>query len=73
MSKLKRKKIAEGVKLQLPEGIFSVGPGTVPSSNASASKTSIEEITSLSRRASKKGIFEEKESEEYGSFQNPAR
>ena len=60
-------------KIKLPMGSFTIGPGTVPTSGASVSKTSIEEITSLSRKASRKGTFEPKESEEYGSFQGTAR
>lgn len=69
MGKLKHKKITKKVHLKLPEGIFSVGPGTVPTSAASVAQTSIEEITSLSRKASRKGTFESKEREEYGSLQ----
>ena len=41
-----------------------VGPGTVPSSGASASGTVINDVISLSKKASKDGIFEDKE--QYG-------
>lgn len=60
-------------KLKLLMGNFAFGPGTVPTSGASVSQTSIKEMTSLLRKASRKGIFEVKESDKYGSLQNLAR
>lgn len=61
--------VAAGLKskLKLLTGSFAIGPGTVPISGASVAKTSIKEITTLSREASRKGIFESEESYKYGS------
>ena len=44
--------------IQLPGEIITVGPGTVPTSTASVSETSVKEISSGFRRASKLGIFD---------------
>lgn len=60
-------------KLKLLTGTFTIGPGTVPTSGASVSQTSIKDMTSLLRKASRKGIFEIKESDRYGSLQDLAR
>lgn len=59
-------------KLELLTGSFTIGPGTVPTSGASVSQTSIKEMTSLLRKASRKGIFEVKENDKYGYLQGLA-
>ena len=57
--KMKIRKITEEQhEIQLPGEIVVVGPGTVPTSTASVSETSIKEISSGFRRASKLGIFD---------------
>jgi hypothetical protein len=43
--------------LKLPGETIIVGPGTVPTSTASAAHTSIKEIVAGFRKASKMGLF----------------
>ena len=47
--------------LDLPTGSVSIGPGTVPTSTASVSETSMADIIIASRKASKFGIFDSAE------------
>ena len=45
------------IELKLPSGGITIGPGTVPTSGASVSTTSIEQITADLREASKLGLY----------------
>lgn len=56
---MKVRKSAKGqYKIQLTGETVIVGPGTVPTSTASVSETSIKEVSSGFRRASRLGIFD---------------
>lgn len=70
-----KKKIKEVLhyKIELPGETIFTGPGTVPTSGASVAQTSIKEMVSLSRKASREGVFESIESQDYGSFSNPTK
>lgn len=58
-NQMKIRKIAdEQYKIKLPGEIITIGPGTVPTSTASVSKTSIKEVSSGLRRASRIGLFD---------------
>lgn len=46
------------ITLKLPTETVIVGPGTVPTSGASLSTTSIEEMSISLRKASKVGLFD---------------
>lgn len=76
MKKLKRKtKVTKPYKykIELSGETIITGPGTVPTSGASVTKTSISEMVSLLRKASRNGIFELKENLKYGSFQDTTK
>jgi len=45
------------IKLRLPDGAVTIGPGTVPTSLGSISSTSIKQISSDLREVSKLGLF----------------
>lgn len=61
-------KETEHYKIILPGEVISVGPGTVPTSGASVSQTSMKEMVSLLRKASREGIFDSDDNHEYESF-----
>lgn len=67
----KVKKTKEVFKL-LGENIL-IGPGTVPTSGASLSRTSMTQVIDLSREASKEGVFRKQENGAYGSFRDSTR
>jgi len=46
-------------RLELPTGTVLIGPGTVPTSLASPSTTSISEISAAMREISKLGIYKQ--------------
>lgn len=52
---------SEKLEIKLPGEIIAIGPGTVPLSSASVSTTSIKDVIAGARRASKLGLFDEKE------------
>lgn len=53
---VKRKTVSK--TLTLPWRTLSVGPGTVPTSSASLTKTSVKDMVSGLRKASRIGLFE---------------
>lgn len=46
------------IKIKLPTETVIVGPGTVPTSAASTSRTSVQEMATGLRKASKSGLFD---------------
>lgn len=59
--------------ISLQGELVTPGPGTVPTSTASVSHTSIEEVIKKSREASKEGLFDDVEDQQYEFFNNPKR
>ena len=72
MKKIKRES-QSGYKLRILGQTIITGPGTVPTSAGSVAETSIKDVIALSRKASREGIFETKESDNYGFIQNLAK
>ena len=60
-------------KLKIAGQIIITGPGTVPTSTASVARTSIKDMVSSLRKASREGTFEPEESDKYGSLQNSTK
>lgn len=60
MKDLKSIKI-QHYSLDLPTGTISIGPGTVPTSTASVSETSMKDLISAFRKASRLGVFDSAE------------
>ncbi|HSW88606.1 MAG TPA: hypothetical protein VLG12_05595 [Candidatus Saccharimonadales bacterium] len=48
-------------EIKLPTGTVTIGPGTVPISSASIATTSIKDMITEFRKASRLGIFDDKE------------
>lgn len=59
------------MRLKLPTGTITIGPGTVPTSPASVSQTKITEVIKASRRASKLKLFDFPEEEKYLIYDKP--
>lgn len=51
-------KTGEEITIKLPGETVVVGPGTVPTSTASVSQTSIKDVIAGAKRASKLGLFD---------------
>lgn len=56
--KIKEPQTSEIIKIKLPEETVTVGPGTVPTSGASTSSTSVKEMSTSLRKASRVGLFD---------------
>ena len=59
--------VKKSLTIRLPGENISVGPGTVPTSTASVSYTSFKKMASELRKASKEGLFNNKD-EAYGAI-----
>lgn len=57
-------------EIKLPGEWITIGPGTVPTSGASVAQTSIKDMVSKLRKASKEGLFKEKEDRRYESLRS---
>ena len=66
-------KLQSDYKLKIAGEIIITGPGTVPRSAGSVSQTSIKEMVSLLRKASREGTFEPEDSDKYGSLQSSTK
>jgi hypothetical protein len=53
-----QKKFEEGIVIRLYGEDIPTGPGTVPTSLASVSKTSIDEMIKYAKKASELGVFD---------------
>lgn len=74
MKKIQKSKMQSSYKIRIAGETILTGPGTVPTSAASVSRTSIKEMTSSLRKASREGTFELKDVDrKYGSSQSPTR
>lgn len=74
MKKIQDPKMQSSYKIKVAGETILTGPGTVPTSTASVSHTSIKQMVSLLRKASREGTFELKDVDrKYGSFQSPTR
>ena len=56
--KTKKPQTSEIIKIKLPVETVTVGPGTVPTSGASTSTTSIKDMSTNLRKASRVGLFD---------------
>ena len=66
-------KLQSGYKIKIAGETIITGPGTVPTSAGSVAQTSIKEMVSLLRKASREGTFEPEDSDKYGSLQSSTK
>lgn len=74
MKKIKQEsKLQSNYKIKILGETIVTGPGTVPTSAGSVAQTSIKQMASLLRKASREGIFEPEDTYKYGSLQSSTK
>ena len=73
MKKVQESKLQSDYKIKVAGEIIITGPGTVPRSEGSVAQTSIKQMVSLLRKASREGIFEPEDTYKYGSLQSSTK
>ena len=73
MKKIQEPKLQSDYKIKILGETIVTGPGTVPISAGSVAQTSIKQMVSLLRKASREGMFEPENRDRYGSFQRTTK